>query len=80
MLRLYVVVIEVEGKEVLRTEPLDQTLANIRIKEWIEEHWDPRAVIWKETQSQPYILPAKPGQIKRREDLSEQEKTVKKYL
>lgn len=78
MRRLYKVVAELNGKEILRTEPMEIHLANIRIKEFQDENKYPGAVIWKETESRPFVMPQ--SKAKRSEGKSEQEKTVEKYL
>lgn len=79
-MREFVVVIRVYRTEVLRTEPLDITRARIAIAEWKQENRNKRNVeIWMETMSQPGHERSQ-MLLKRRHDLSEQEKIVNKYL
>ena len=81
MRRTYVAVIEYRGKEVFRSDPMEQHLARMAIADWKADNPDKVNVLmrsWLETMSTPPYLPEPKN--KRRQDKSEQEKTVEKYL
>lgn len=81
MKRTYVAVIEYNGQEEFRSEPLELHLARMAIADWKSSNPDKVNVLmryWLESPIVPRYLPE--FKSNRWQDKSEQEKTVEKWL